>query len=55
MLQFLVLQDGLVVELKQDAQHQPLQFSLVNYTGKHRTLCMDLKSLATFQLVKDEL
>lgn len=38
MLQFLVLQDGLVVELKQEAQHQPLQFSLVNYTGKHRTL-----------------
>lgn len=52
MLQFLVLKDCFLVELKLDTQHPHPSFKLsfVNYTGKHFTLCTDLKSLAIFQL-----
>ena len=52
MLQFLVLKDCFLVELKLDTQHPRPSFKLsfVNHTGKRCTLCTDLKSLAIFQL-----
>lgn len=52
MLQFLVLKDCFLDELKLDTQHPHPSFKLsfVNYTGKRCTLCTDLKSLAIFQL-----
>lgn len=45
MLQFLVLKDCFLVELKLDTQHPHLSFKLsfVNYTGNHRTLCTDFE------------